>query len=77
MILQDTGALKRSITPAHGRNYAEVGTPIVYAAIHQFGGETGRNHATTIRARPFFYVSSDGWDAIDDAVTNYLTDLKL
>lgn len=37
-ILQDTGRLRSSITSQHGDNTAEIGTNVVYAAIHQFGG---------------------------------------
>jgi phage virion morphogenesis protein len=37
-ILVDTSRLKNSITTRHGDNTAEVGTNVVYAAIHQFGG---------------------------------------
>jgi phage virion morphogenesis protein len=36
--LQDTGRLAASIVPAFDSHSAEVGTNVVYAAIHQFGG---------------------------------------
>lgn len=39
--LQDTGRLAASIKPKHTANSAVVGTNVVYAAIHQFGGKTG------------------------------------
>jgi phage gpG-like protein len=39
-ILQRTGRLASSITPAHDATSATVGTNLVYAAIHQFGGTT-------------------------------------
>lgn len=38
-ILQDTARLKSSITSRYGDDSAEIGTNLVYAAIHQFGGE--------------------------------------
>lgn len=53
-ILQmSAGGLVASIQPHATDTYAEVGTNKVYAAIHQFGGRAGRNHASTIPARPF------------------------
>lgn len=40
MILQDSGQLAASITQASDATSATVGTNKVYAAIHQFGGQT-------------------------------------
>jgi phage virion morphogenesis protein len=37
-ILTDSARLRNSITATHSRNTAVVGTNVVYAAIHQFGG---------------------------------------
>lgn len=39
-ILQATGRLAGSITPSYDATSATVGTNLVYAAIHQFGGQT-------------------------------------
>lgn len=39
-ILQRSGRLMNSITPSSDATSATVGTNVVYAAIHQFGGET-------------------------------------
>ncbi len=39
--LTDTGRLRASITHRASRDAVEVGTNVVYAAIHQFGGKTG------------------------------------
>ncbi|PVX80045.1 phage virion morphogenesis protein [Paraburkholderia unamae] len=39
-ILQASGRLASSITPAYDATSARVGTNVVYAAIHQFGGQT-------------------------------------
>ncbi|MBF0096242.1 MAG: phage virion morphogenesis protein [Magnetococcales bacterium] len=38
-ILIRTGKLSSSITESFGRDYAQVGTNLEYAAIHQFGGD--------------------------------------
>ncbi len=37
-----------------------MGTNLEYAAIHQFGGRTGRNKATKITARPYLPIDDDG-----------------
>lgn len=52
--LVDTGALVRSVVRrAVTANSVTVGTKLAYAAVQNFGGKAGRNHATTIPARPF------------------------
>jgi phage virion morphogenesis protein len=38
--LVNSSRLRRSIHPRVGKNSVEVGTNVVYAAIHQFGGKT-------------------------------------
>jgi phage virion morphogenesis protein len=40
MVLQDTGRLRDSIVPSHTGDSASIGTNVVYAAIHQLGGQT-------------------------------------
>ncbi len=40
MILGDTGMLKSSVQPSNSRTEAVVGSNLVYAAIHHFGGKT-------------------------------------
>jgi phage virion morphogenesis protein len=52
-ILQRTGKLKRSITRKTGTNFVIVGTNLEYAAIHNFGGPTGRNHSVDMPKREF------------------------
>jgi len=60
-LLQGEGHLLDSITYAVGisGDYAEVGSNLVYAAIHQFGGQAGRNRAVTIPDRPYLGLSED------------------
>jgi phage virion morphogenesis protein len=50
----------------------DVGTDIVYAAIHQFGGETGRGNKTIIPARPFLGVREEDWAEIESMLVNEL-----
>ena len=41
-----------------------IGSNRVYSAIHQFGGQAGREHKATIPARPYLGVSDDDAAAI-------------
>jgi len=58
--LQNTGHLAGSITTSVSATEAAVGTNMVYAPIHQFGGRAGRGHKSVIPARPFMPMGSDG-----------------
>ena len=68
--LTDTGRLRGSITHAvmDAGHTVEIGSNVVYAAIHQFGGRTGRGRRVTIPARS--YLGIDGRDR--DAITRIL-----
>ncbi len=57
-ILRDRGLLYQSITHRVTGDSLQVGTNIIYAAIHQFGGKAGRGQKVTIPARPFLGLSS-------------------
>lgn len=48
------------------------GPYIVYAAIHQFGGATGRAHSATMPARPFMGIRDEDWPKIRRAVETFL-----
>ncbi len=54
-MLQVTGRLASSITTAHSNLTAQVGTNVIYAAIHQFGGQTAPH---TIAAK---YAKALAW----------------
>lgn len=62
-----TGQLRNSIRAEAftigGKPAVIIGTNIVYAAIHEFGGQAGRNKATKIPARPYMRPA---WDAKKD-----------
>lgn len=51
--LVDTATLRNSLGVAMGRDEVEVGSNMVYAAIHQLGGKAGRGHKLTLPARPY------------------------
>ena len=59
-ILQDAGQLAGSISTAHSSDHATIGSNLVYAAIHQFGGMAGRGKKVEIPARPFLPITADG-----------------
>lgn len=59
-----SGRLARSFRPNANENIFEfndkdgnysitIGSKVEYAAIHEYGGKAGRNHASTIPARPY------------------------
>ncbi|MDR1587303.1 MAG: phage virion morphogenesis protein [Treponema sp.] len=59
-ILQDHGQLKRSLTwEAYPDGSVIFGSNMVYARIHQQGGQAGRGHTSLIPARPYMGVPQD------------------
>ena len=74
-ILIKEGMLKRSFTIIASDNEVSVGTNIIYAAIHQFGGKAGRGKKVTIPARPFMPVSNSGQleESLQKAIASYLS----
>jgi len=70
--LIDTGRLKNSITARAYSGRAVVGTNVIYAAIHQFGGMAGRGRKVRIPARPFLMVQDEDWPAIRQSLERHL-----
>lgn len=71
--LNDTGRLRSSITTRVSVRESVVGTNVVYARIHQYGGETGRRRARFImKARPFL-----GFNAEDRRVSLAIVEATL
>lgn len=64
--------LKGSIHPKVESRQVVVGTNTVYAAIHQFGGTTGRKHAAMMPARPFLGFRADDMKEIREAIEGFL-----
>ena len=56
--LLDKGHLRDSYTYQLGGAVLAVGSNMVYAAIHHFGGKTGRGHKVTITPRPVLGVDA-------------------
>lgn len=73
LTLVDSGRLRDSVTWRPGRDRVEIGSNLVYAAIHQLGGEAGRGHAVTLPARPYLGISRDDEAAIGEILDDYLS----
>ncbi|MCC2096556.1 MAG: phage virion morphogenesis protein [Hyphomicrobiales bacterium] len=56
-ILRARGHLAGSFAYQAGAHQVEIGSNLVYAAIHQFGGQAGRGRKVTIPARPILGLS--------------------
>ncbi len=77
--LLDTGRLRASIGNVNRGGIFEidersvrVGTNVIYAAIHNFGGRAGRGHRVEIPARPFLYVEDKDIDVFKEIILKYL-----
>lgn len=66
--LTDTGRLKNSINRNLGVDFVEVGTNVVYGAIHQLGGEAGKGHAIVLPPRPYLPEGIEQVDSLDTMV---------
>lgn len=55
-ILQVSGQLALSVTTQYDDTSAVIGSNKVYAAIHQLGGQAGKNKKTTIPERPYLII---------------------
>ncbi len=71
-ILQMRGELASSITSYYDDDSAVVGTNKVYAAIHQFGGNAGKNKKVKIPARPYLLLATNDEKQIINEIKNYL-----
>ena len=71
-ILQVSGQLALSVTTQYDDSSAVIGSNKVYAAIHQLGGQAGKNKKTTIPARPYLSLTNEEYEEILSLVENYL-----
>jgi phage virion morphogenesis protein len=70
-ILQMRGELAASITSKYDDNSAVVGTNKVYAAIHQFGGDAGRNKKVKIPTRPYLKITDKEIQQINKSIIRF------
>ncbi len=73
-ILQVSGQLALSVTTQYDDSSAVIGSNKVYAAIHQLGGQAGKNKKTTIPARPYLVVTDDDFEDILSQTQKYITE---
>lgn len=82
LTLTDSGNLRQSIVAASDARSAIIGTNLIYAAIHQFGGpvrgrQSSRNQnvprARVMPARPFLGFSPTTVEAIEDVLGRHIT----
>lgn len=60
ILIGESKDLSRQFHIQSGNNSVTIGNTMIYAAIHQFGGQAGRNRKVTIPARPFLPVTKNG-----------------
>jgi phage virion morphogenesis protein len=66
------GELAASITSNYDESSAIVGTNKAYAAIHQFGGKSGKNKKAEIPARPYLKLNEKDLNKILKITSDYL-----
>lgn len=71
-ILQVSGQLASSISTQYDDESAVIGSNLDYAAIHQLGGQAGKNKKVEIPARPYLKLTDDDFNEILDATEQYL-----
>lgn len=71
-ILQVSGILASSINTYYDNDSAIIGSNLSYAAIHQLGGQAGKNKAVTIPDRPYLQLTEDDYDEILQETEKYL-----
>lgn len=57
-ILRASGDLMNSINMQASDSDVRIGSALIYAAIHQLGGDAGRGKKVTIPARPYLWMSA-------------------
>ncbi len=73
-ILQVEGKLAASVNTYYDSDSAVIGSNLDYAAIHQLGGQAGRNKSVEIPARPYLKLTDDDYDEILHETEKYLQD---
>lgn len=70
--MQVEGKLAASINTFYDNNSAVIESNLEYAAIHQLGGQAGRNKSVEIPARPYLNSTTEGMEDILHEITSYL-----
>ncbi len=70
-ILRASNRLFQSLTSVVTNSEIQLGSNVIYARIHQYGGQAGRGKKVTIPARPYLGISDSDAAMIDEAVAEY------
>ena len=76
MILQVSGQLASSVNTYYDNDSAVIGSNLEYAAIHQLGGQAGRNKSVEIPARPYLQLTPEDFEEILSMTENFLGGLN-
>ena len=76
MILQVSGQLASSVNTYYDNDSAVIGSNLEYAAIHQLGGQAGRNKSVEIPARPYLQLIPEDFEEILSMTENFLGGLN-
>lgn len=76
-LIGETGALSTTINYRAGSSFVEIGSPMAYAAVQQFGAKKhsftgGKTPWGDIPARPFLGLSGSDRDGLLDIIGSYL-----
>ncbi len=71
-ILQVSGQLASSISTSYDNDSAVIGSNLDYAAIHQLGGQAGKNQSVTIPARPYLQLNNEEIIEVIIYIKNFL-----
>lgn len=71
-ILQVEGKLAASINTFYDDDSAVIGSNLDYAAIHQLGGQAGRNKSVSIPARPYLKLTDSDYKEITQEIEKHL-----
>ncbi len=71
-ILQVSGQLAASVNTQYDDDSAVIGSNKDYAAIHQLGGNAGRNKKVSISARPYLLLTDADYEEILNATEKFL-----
>ena len=52
----------------------KIGSNLEYAAIHQLGGQAGRNKSVEIPARPYLFLTEDDYSEVLTECEKYLSE---
>lgn len=70
--MQVTGPLASSVNTYYDEDSAIIGSNLAYAAIHQLGGQAGKNKKVTIPARPYLKLIGDDLEEVVYIINKYI-----